>query len=45
MNRSALVRLELIDFVHDIRRDVDAFVSGAEQSDDITMLAFDYKKI
>ena len=32
-------------FVHDIRRDVDAFVSGAEQSDDITMLAFDYKKI
>lgn len=31
-------------FVHDIRCDVDAFVSGAEQSDDITMLAFDYKK-
>ena len=32
-------------FVQDIRRDVDAFVAGAEQSDDITMLALDYKKI
>ena len=31
-------------FVHDIRRDVDAFVGVAEQSDDITMLALDYKR-
>jgi len=32
-------------FVTEIRRDVDAFVNGAEPSDDITMLALDYKKI
>ncbi len=32
------------EFVTEIRRDVAAFATGAEQSDDITMLALDFKK-
>ena len=32
-------------FLPDVRRDVDAFVAGAEQSDDITMLALYYKNL
>ncbi|MDR2966234.1 MAG: SpoIIE family protein phosphatase [Treponema sp.] len=34
---------DLKDFLHDIKKDIDAFANGAEQADDITMLALDYK--
>jgi len=32
------------EFVNEISNDVAAFVNGAEQSDDITMLALDFKQ-
>ncbi|MCQ2388161.1 MAG: serine/threonine-protein phosphatase [Kiritimatiellae bacterium] len=32
------------DFVTAVRADVDAFANGAEQADDITLIALDYKK-
>jgi len=35
--------LPLIDFIESIKKEVDSFVSGAKQADDITMLVFRYK--
>ena len=34
---------ELKDFLQDIKNDIDIFAKGAEQADDITMLALKYK--
>jgi sigma-B regulation protein RsbU (phosphoserine phosphatase) len=33
----------LKDFIFSIKKDIDAFVRGAEQADDITMLVMQYK--
>lgn len=41
LNRTAAESPEMI--LHNIRTDVDAFVNGAKQFDDLTMLCLEYK--
>ncbi len=40
---SALQNEEVVDIIHGLRAEISSFARGAEQSDDITMLALKYK--
>lgn len=44
LNKAGVANLSLEDLLTYVRDDISQFTSGAEQSDDITMLALEYKK-
>ncbi len=44
LNREGVAKLPLEELVNYIREDISRFASGAEQSDDITMLVLEYRK-
>ncbi len=44
LNKKGVTKLTLAELLDYIKKDITLFSSGAEQSDDITMLALEYKK-